>query len=285
MRIGLVCTMNQARSPFAEIVLSRNFPQHEFYSTGVKAIFGTPILEAVIATAKEWGLDSPKISSTTIYNDENQILNSDLIIVAESQQKLAIAELGYLKNLKSFSEIFEDQDFTPKDPVGLSFDAMKRELGKTAAVSLRAVLDIDGFQTRNPIFAVIPHGVSDLGMALAHAQMERVSRNAILIDGDIRAPHDEEIASAGLEKVFYDIKDLGSCEFSALETSQILSHVREVDFPEKFFVTGHWRNFLKRASDIAPVVVVTAPRHSHLRKLPDSYLASYMADEFSVISC
>jgi protein-tyrosine-phosphatase len=277
--------MNQARSPFAEIVLASNFPQHEFYSSGVEAIFGTPVMESVIATAKEWGLDAPKNSSTTIFNEENRILNSDLVIVAEQSQKKSITELGYKKALRCFDEIFEDQDFTPKDPEGLAFDSIKRELGKVAAVSIRAVLDLEGFKTQNPITAVIPHGVSDLGMALAHAQLERVSRGAILIDGDIRAPHDEEISSAGLEKVFFDIQNLDATDFSQITSKQILSHVREVDFPEKFFVKPLWRNFLIRASEIAPVVVVTAPRHSHLRKLADSYLASYMADEYSVISC
>jgi protein-tyrosine-phosphatase len=277
--------MNQARSPFAESVLSRNFPQHDFYSSGVKAVFGTSVMASVAATAKEWGLDSPKNSSTTIFNDENLILISDLVIVAEPNHKQAITDLGYVNQLRSFNEVFEDQDFTPKDPEGLSFDAMKRELGKVAAVSLRAVLDLEGLKTANPIVAVIPHGVSDLGMALAHAQLERASRGAILIDCDIRAPHDVEVASAGLEKVFFDIQDLDAIDFSQISANQILSHVREVDFPEKFFINPLWRNFLIRASEIVPVVVVTAPRHSHLRKLADSYLASYMADEFSVISC
>ena len=285
MRIGVVCTMNQARSPFAELVLRTNFPEHDFYSSGVKAIFGTPVMDSVIATAKEWGMNSPKKSSTTIFNDENRILNSELVLVAEPEQKVTISQLGFSNQLRSFNEIFEDQDFTPKDPEGLAFDSMKRELGKVAAVSIRAVLDLDGFKTVNPIYAVIPHGVSDLGMALAHAQLERVSRRAILIDADIRAPHDEEIASAGLEKVFFDIQDLDSVDFSQVPINQVLSHVREVDFPEKFFIKPLWRNFLLRASEIAPVVVVTAPRHSHLRKLADSYLAAYMADEFSVISC
>jgi len=277
--------MNQARSPFAELVLRTNFPEHDFYSSGVKAIFGTPVMDSVIATAKEWGMNSPKKSSTTIFNDENRILNSELVLVAEPEQKVTISQLGFSNQLRSFNEIFEDQDFTPKDPEGLAFDSMKRELGKVAAVSIRAVLDLDGFKTVNPIYAVIPHGVSDLGMALAHAQLERVSRRAILIDADIRAPHDEEIASAGLEKVFFDIQDLDSVDFSQVPINQVLSHVREVDFPEKFFIKPLWRNFLLRASEIAPVVVVTAPRHSHLRKLADSYLAAYMADEFSVISC
>ena len=187
--------------------------------------------------------------------------------------------------IRAYDEIFEDQDFTPRDPEGLAFDALKRELGKVAAVSLRAVLDLDGYGHKNPVVAVIPHGVSDLGMALAHAQLERVNRGAILIDGDIRAPHDVEIANAGLERVFFDIAKLDACDFAGLASNQILTHVREVDYPEKFFVKELWRNFLAKMSQAAPVVVVTAPRHSHMRKLADSYLASYMADEFSVISC
>jgi protein-tyrosine-phosphatase len=277
--------MNQARSPFAEMLLNENFPEHEFFSTGVKAIYGTPIMDSVLAAAKEWGLNPNKKSSTTIFNDEAHILSSDLIVVAEADQKMAITELGYKNVLRSYDEIFEDQDFTPRDPEGLAFDAMKRELGKVAAVSLRAVLDLGGYANKNPVIAVIPHGVSDLGMALAHAQLERVNRGAILIDGDIRAPHDAEIANAGLERVFFDIQKLDEYDFAALDSNQILTHVREVDFPEKFFIKEQWRNFLAKMSQVAPVVVVTAPRHSHMRKLADSYLASYMADEFSVISC
>lgn len=285
MRVGVVCTMNQARSPFAELVLSHNFPEHEFFSSGLNAVYGTPIMESVIATAKEWGLGNPKKSSTTIFNDEHRLQGADLVLVAETQQKAPLIEFGCKKSMRAFAEIFEDQDFTPKDPEGLSFDALKRELGKVAAVSIRAVLDLEGYETPNPIIAVIPHGVSDLGMALAHAQLERVNRKAILIDGDIRAPHDEEIASAGLERVHFDIKELDRTDFSRVTSNQILSHVREVDYPEKFFIKSLWREYLYRASKTAPVVVVTAPRHSHMRKLADSYLASYMADEFSVISC
>lgn len=277
--------MNQARSPFAEMVLAANFPEHDFFSTGVKAIYGTPIMDSVAAAAKEWGLQSPKKGSTTIYNDEAKIMKSDLIVVAEFDQKQSISEMGYSKAIRAYSEIFEDPDFTPRDPEGLPFDALKRELGKVAAVTLRAVLDADGYSHKYPVIAVTPHGVSDLGMALAHAQLERVDRRAILIDGDIRAPHDMEIANAGLERVFFDISKLDDCDYASLAPNQILTHIREVDYPEKFFVKGLWRNFLGKMSQIAPVVVLTAPRHSHMRKLADSYLASYMADEFSVISC
>ena len=285
MRIGLVCAMNQARSPFSEMVLTENFPNHDFFSTGVNAINGTPIMESVVATANEWGLHSKKRSSTNFLDDKASILDADLILVSDVNQKKEIKSTGYSKALRSYSEIFEDQDFIPRDPEGLGFDDLKRELGKVAAVSIRAVLDLDQYSNKNPVLAVIPHGVSDMGMALAHGQLERVTRGAILIDADIRAPHQEEIANAGLERVFFDIQKLDECDFASLSSNQVLTHIREVDFPEKFLVKSLWRLFLRKLSHVAPVVIVTAPRHSHLRKLADSYLASYMADEFSVISC
>ena len=285
MRIGLVCAMNQARSPFSEMVLTENFPNHDFFSTGVKAINGTPIMESVVATANEWGLHSRKRSSTNFLDDKASILAADLILVSDVNQKKEIKSTGYSKTLRSYSEIFEDQDFIPRDPEGLGFDDLKRELGKVAAVSIRAVLDLDQYSNKNPVLAVIPHGVSDMGMALAHGQLERVTRGAILIDADIRAPHQEEIANAGLERVFFDIQKLDECDFASLSSNQVLTHIREVDFPEKFLVKSLWRLFLRKLSHVAPVVTVTAPRHSHSRKLADSYLASYMADEFSVISC
>lgn len=285
MLIGVACTMNQARSPFAQAALQQNFAEHKFFSTGVEAIFGTPIMDSVQAVAKEWGMKIPKRSSTTIFNDERLIRDADLVLVAEDSQKEAITLLGFKKSLKSFSEIFEDKDFTPRDPEGLSFDAVKREMGKVAAVSIRAVLDASGFAHRHPIIAIIPHGVSDMAMALAHAQLERINRNAILIDADIRAPHQNEITELGLTPVTFDIQKLSQTTPADLQSNAIFTHIREVDFPEKFFIQSTWRLFLQKLSDVAPVVIVTAPRHSHMRKLADSYLASYMADEFSVISC
>ena len=39
--------MNQARSPFAQAVLERNFPGDQISSTGIAAIQGTSILDSV----------------------------------------------------------------------------------------------------------------------------------------------------------------------------------------------------------------------------------------------
>ena len=95
----------------------------------------------------------------------------------------------------------------------------------------------------------------------------------------------DEIEELSLERVFFDIDHLATSGFPPTGPNQILTHIREVDFPEKFFLSPAWRNALALQANKSPIVIITAPRHSRARRLPDSYLASYMADEFGVISC
>jgi protein-tyrosine-phosphatase len=277
--------MNQARSPFAQAVLERNFPEDEICSTGVSAYLGTPILESVVAIAQNWGVPITKKSSTPTVENLNDILAADLVITADNGQAELIRQMGYSGELRSFEEILTDKDFIPVDPEGLSTDAMARELGKVGALTLRAVIEMKGFPHAHTISAVIPHGVTDLEMALTSAQFKRATSGAILLDADLRAPIAEEIDGLGLERIFFDIDHLATSGFPEVRQGQILTHIRQVDHPEKFFLSPTWRNAIAQLANVAPVVVVTAPRHSRARRLPDSYLASYMADEFGVISC
>jgi protein-tyrosine-phosphatase len=131
--------MNQARSPFAQAVLERNFPDDEISSTGVSAYAGTPIMESVVAIAQSWGVPVTKKSSTTKEDNLNDILAADLVITADNGQAEIVRAMGYTGDLRSFEEILTDKDFIPVDPEGLSTDAMARELGKVGALTLRRV--------------------------------------------------------------------------------------------------------------------------------------------------
>ena len=284
MRIVTVCLMNQARSPFAQAVLERNFPEDHISSTGVSAIEGTSILPTVIDTAKNWGVPITQSACRSLRSASDDLMAADLIITAENSHSDVIRNLGYSGEIRSFEEIVEDEDFTPVDPGGLLPDAVMRELGKVGALTLRAALDVKGYPHTHNIHAVIPHGVSDLGMALASAQMARITEGAILIDADVRAPIAEEIEELGLQRIFFDLDQLEMVEKLELTQNQILSHVRQIDFPEKYFLSPSWREWIRTLAEQAPVVIITAPRHSRARRLADSYLASYMADEFTVIS-
>jgi len=284
MRIVTVCRMNQARSPFAQAVLERNFPEDHVSSTGVNSIEGTAILPAVIDTAKNWGVPITQSSSRSFANASSDVMGADLVITAENTHSDAIRNLGYAGALRSYEEIVEDQDFIPVDPGGLLPDAMMRELGKVGALTLRAAIDAKGFPHANSIGAVLPHGVTDLGMALATAQFSRMASGAILVDADLRAPLAGEIEELGLERVFFDVDQLGLAQTPLINTNQILTHTRQIDFPEKYFLSPSWREWIRTLAEQAPVVMITAPRHSRMRRLADSYLASYMSDEFTVIS-
>ena len=276
--------MNQARSPFAQAVLERNFPGDQISSTGVTAIQGTSILDSVVDTAKNWGTPITQSSSRALSKAMDDLMAADLVITAESSHSDVIRNLGYTGPMRSYEEILEDQDFIPIDPSGLLPDAVSRELGKVGALTLRAALDAKGYPHAHDIHVVIPHGVSDLGVALANAQMARIGEGAILIDADLRAPLNNEIEDLGLERIFFDVDQMEVVDLPEITSQQILTHSRQIDFPERYFLSPAWREWIQRLADKSPVVIVTAPRHSRMRRLADSYLASYMSDEFTVIS-
>jgi protein-tyrosine-phosphatase len=276
--------MNQARSPFAQAVLERNFPDDQISSTGVTAIEGTSILDSVVDTAKNWGTPITQSSSRALSKAMDDLMAADLVITAENSHSDMIRNLGYTGAMRSYEEILEDQDFIPIDPDGLLPDAVSRELGKVGALTLRAALDAKGYPHAHDIHVVIPHGVSDLGVALANAQMARIGEGAILIDADLRAPLNNEIEDLGLERIFFDVDQMEVVDLPEITSQQILTHSRQIDFPERYFLSPAWREWIQRLADKTPVVLVTAPRHSRMRRLADSYLASYMSDEFTVIS-
>jgi hypothetical protein len=131
---------------------------------------------------------------------------------------------------------------------------------------------------------VIPHGISDLEMALTHAQFERKLRGAVLIDVDLRAPLHQELSELGIQKIEFNVSHDFSSNPLVPNENEALSHSHQIDDPERYFLDPLWRDFISTYSSQVPVVLLTAPRHSRMRRLPDSYLSSLQADEFSVIS-
>ena len=138
--------MNQARSPFAQAVLERNFPEDHISSTGVVAVGGYSVPDAVRETASRWGVPITQIQSRALSDVAPEIMSADLVITAEKSQINAIRNLGYKGLLRNYEEIIEDLDFIPMDPVGLFPDAMSRELGKVGALTLRAAIEAKGFE-------------------------------------------------------------------------------------------------------------------------------------------
>ena len=73
MSIGVICRMNQARSIFVEGVLTKNFPELDFFSSGVEAISGSEPIDGVEELAKVWKIDLSKKRSSSIQDDQFEI--------------------------------------------------------------------------------------------------------------------------------------------------------------------------------------------------------------------
>ena len=276
--------MNQARSPFMQAVLEAHFPEFEIHSTGVAAVSGTSTLPGVQQIAQEWGITMSKRFSTSLRDEHRFLLESDLVIVAEDSQEQVIYNWGYSGKVVSCEHYMLDEMFVPLDPEGMSLDRARRELAKIASIALRLVNEELGSTGTHRTLSVIPNGSSDFGMALATAQYEAHSRNAILLDADFRAPMEDEFKDAHLSPVYFDVDEVIENGLPVVKENEILVHRRQMEYPERFYLSPRWRKFTKACARDREVVMVTAPRYAKTHTLPDSYIMGALADEFLVVS-
>ena len=284
MSIGVICRMNQARSIFVEGVLTKNFPELDFFSSGVEALSGSAPIDGVGELAKVWEIDLSKKRSSSIQDDQNEILEAELIICAEMEFEQLIRRLGYSGKVINFEQLVTDSFFMPLDPNGLKVDKFRRELAKSAALSIKAVRSHIGLYFANSITVVTPNSANDSNLALAHAIMEARIKNAILVDADFRAPNLAEIKEQGLEVVEFDIHNLDQLALEVVTNNQILTHHYQINHPGQVLLSPIFNTFLQKLTQARPVVLLTAPRYTNANRLSDSYIFSAYTDDISIIS-
>ena len=284
MSIGVICRMNQARSIFVEGVLTKNFPELDFFSSGVEALSGSAPIDGVEELAKVWEIDLSKKRSSSIQDDQNEILEAELIICAEMEFEQLIRRLGYSGKVINFEQLVTDSFFMPLDPNGFKVDKFKRELAKSAALSIKAVRSHIGLYFANSITVVTPNSANDSNLALAHAIMEARIKNAILVDADFRAPNLVEIKEQGLEVVEFDIHNLDQLALEVITNQQILTHQYQINHPGQVLLSPLFNTFLQKLTQARPVVLLTAPRYTNANRLSDSYIFSAYTDDISIIS-
>jgi protein-tyrosine-phosphatase len=276
--------MNQARSIFVEGVLTKNFPELDFFSSGVEALSGSAPIDGVEELAKVWEIDLSKKRSSSIQDDQNEILEAELIICAEMEFEQLIRRLGYSGKVINFEQLVTDSFFMPLDPNGLKVDKFRRELAKSAALSIKAVRSHIGLYFANSITVVTPNSANDSNLALAHAIMEATIKNAILVDADFRAPNLAEIKEQGLEVVEFDIHNLDQLALEVVTNHQILTHQYQINHPGQVLLSPIFNTFLQKLTQARPVVLLTAPRYTNANRLSDSYIFSAYTDDISIIS-
>ena len=128
-----VCRMNQARSPFAQAVIVKHFPEILVTSAGVSAVVGSSYLPEVVVVARRWGVDLANGFSRAL-GGQDALLDCDLVICAEESMLRAFELIGFTGAAISYEQIVSDPSFMPRDPAGLRGRHLESELAKVALI-------------------------------------------------------------------------------------------------------------------------------------------------------
>lgn len=284
MRIAVACRQNKARSPFAELVISHHFPKALVSSFGVEVTDGEETSDFAGLIAQRWGLANLKKRTTSADKFIHSKFQSDLIIAADEYVLSKVQSLPISGVKRALTDQPIHPELRPSDPDGMEESQFERELAKVSNTVIRTIYEWQGVKNKNQVIAFIPRGTTDISQTIAHALFEARNLGAVIIDGDCRAPHDVELRDQSLNPIDFDFTLSMQVVPPKLKENEVLRHCRELDKPEKYFLSQSWKKLIDYYSNDRPVVVITSPRRSKSRTLPDSFLASYFADSISVIS-
>lgn len=284
VRIAIACRQNKARSPFAELVIRHHFAESLVASFGTEVSDGEATSDFAALTAIRWGLAPMKQRTASTEKFINERFSPDLLITADQLVLDALRDAPIAGDRLSLTDESFHPELRPSDPDGMEESHFERELSKVSNTVLRTVYEWKGVKNKNQVFAFIPRGTTDISQTIAHAVFEANAIGAIIIDGDCRAPHDNDLQAQNLTPIDFDYTLSMQTTPPKLKENQVLRHCRELDKPEKYFLSPSWKRIVDFYSKTSPVVIITSPRRSKFRMLPDSFLSSYFADSISVIS-
>ncbi len=284
VRIAIACRQNKARSPFAELVVRHHFAESLVASFGTEVTDGENTSDFAALTAQRWGLAPMKQRTASTEKFVNESFTPDLLIAADQSVLNALHDAPIAGDRRSLTDDLIHPELRPTDPDGMEESHFERELAKVSNTVLRTVYEWKEVKNKNQVIAFIPRGTTDISQTIAHAVFEANSIGATIIDGDCRAPHDIDLQEQNLTPVDFDYTLSLQATPPQLIKNQVLRHCRELDKPEKYFLSKSWKRLVDFYAKTRPVVIITSPRRSKSRTLPDSFLSSYFADSISVIS-
>lgn len=129
MKILFVCTGNTCRSPMAEGVCKKLFPQYEVSSRGVNVFMPVSISEnARLALSEDMGVDLSGHSSKQITEDD--VKNADLVLTMTYNHRDFLKENypQYAGKIYTLMEYTHGLDMDISDPYGGSLEIYKSTL-------------------------------------------------------------------------------------------------------------------------------------------------------------
>lgn len=96
----IVCTANLCRSPIAQGLMQKTFPDKRILSAGLMANIVKPIAPLALSVAHSHGLDLSKHKTTAL--SQALCLQADLILVMENWQRDNVADYHFANRGKVF---------------------------------------------------------------------------------------------------------------------------------------------------------------------------------------
>jgi protein-tyrosine-phosphatase len=284
MHVTFICRKNEVRSTFAQLLAHNQFPEIETDSAGIEVNSHPAPLSSVFEIAIDWGLQKINLVPTSILEKRRFIESSELVIIADESLRSSLSVLKINGKVRSFADYIFDESFMPQDPLGFTADKLRVEVAKVAYSSIRAIESELNISSTYGIKVVIPNNSTDCDLAFEHAQFERQQNDGFLIDCDLRSPYATDHGSSE-NYVFYNPLEINISKDAFLNKSKIWASYKEFSRPETILISRDWRNQIRELADIAPVTLITAPRYIEGKRVVDSYMASAVGNEISIISC
>lgn len=280
--IAVVCRLNQARSIMVSAYLSRILPDLKVISAGVDAIDGQEIPLSIQRLAHDWALEIDKDFSQSVAACLDEILQAELVIVAENSFIQILVDLG-IDSTKILSMQDSSFDLTqiPRDPLNLDSDAFEVELAKAIMVSVQLISKRNLLSFAHQIEVVHPETENEFQACLMQTlELARVANASVLV-ADFRFPQADKIEQLGL--VYGQLRIERSqgeivTNVSSLNVAEpcLVATKFEIDFAEEFILSESFLNLLRTLTKNRPLFVITGQRNSIFRQYSEPYLtASY----------
>lgn len=282
MIVGFICRKNQIRSPFAAAVVTTVFPEVATFSAGTDADIDSIFHIRAVNLAAEWGISMKSDPSRRLNSAEQAIKSADLVIAAEDELLAKIFISPTTGSLHSFNEIALHSSFVPIDPIGMNDLEFKVQMSKVAHIALRSITRRLYSHNSKTISAITPISENIFELALANALFEASIRNAIVIYVDFRA-YLKRVPD-GVSVIRFNPEKIEANSFSSKAKNTIFLPDREVNSPEKVYLSRIWIDLIYRVSVESEVILLTPPIYLETGKIHDSYLASTIADSITIIN-
>ncbi len=271
--VTVVCRHNQARSVLAAAAIKRYFPNLEVASAGIEGVEGQRIPQSILNLAEAWGLEVLDTVSHSLQAIQDQLVESDFVVIAEDAFAPHIIEAGVApQKILSMQDQRFDHSVIPFDPIGQGGQVLSVELAKAIMTAVQLLRAEGSFTHANTVSAILTIDESDLLDKLRLTWETVAETNGVCLVADFRAPNFRAVSNicSGVvemkvgrfdQRISFAFRgeELNLVQVLSPEGPLTISARFEMDQVEKFVLSVDFTSLVAALAGKCPVTVFTEP--------------------------